>query len=588
MDHAALTLLLTIGLTEEDARFGLVFEAAQATPGQRRPTQALLNAWWRGALDGGQARNCLRWLRESGLLQVVNPDAPRLEWALQPPGPMWDALRGEAHQWPVPWARYRPPAELTELDDLIIQDSLRQALTRLPQLLAAREVLAVIIRGPRHNGRRTVLGAVARRMGRGMLEIHGPAGIDPERWKLVGPLATLLHALPVVVLDLAPGDTAYLQRLGGFDGPLGVVLGRKGGVVGPPVDRALTLVLEIPDPEARRRHWVQSLGGEEVPELGEISRRFRLSGGHIRRAAGPARARALLDGRPHVSLADVREASGALNREALDTLAVRMNLSGDWSRLSVNPDTLSELLELECRCRNREALPGSVGPALASQLTPGVRALFTGPSGTGKSMAARLLASALQMDLYRLDLSAVVNKYIGETEKNLNQVFNLAEELDVVLLIDEGDSLMTQRTAVQTSNDRYANLETNYLLQRIESYDGILIVTTNAPDRIDGAFRRRMDVVVDFGPPGASERWAIWHSHLPHVHAVDYELLQELAARCTLTGGQIRNTVLHAALLAVADGGVVTSAHVQAAVQREYRMAGAIYPLARQSVSLRS
>ena len=130
-----------------------------------------------------------------------------------------------------------------------------------------------------------------------------------------------------------------------------------------------------------------------------------------------------------------------------------------------------------------------MGPALASRLTPGVRALFTGPSGTGKSMAAGLLASALQMDLYRLDLSAVVNKYIGETEKNLNQIFTLAEELDVVLLIDEGDSLMTRRTDVQTSNDRYANLETNYLLQRVESYDGILIVTTNAADRIDGAFQ---------------------------------------------------------------------------------------------------
>ena len=477
-----------MGLTEEDTRFGLVFESAQGTPGQRRPTQALLNAWWRHTVDGGQVRNCLRWLRESGLLQVVNPDAPRLEWALQPSGPMWDALRGEAHEWPTPWARYRLPAELTELDELIIPDSVHQALSRLPQSLAVREVPAVIIRGPRHNGRRTALGALARRMGRGMLEIHAPAGTDPERWRLVGPLATLLHALPVVVLDLAPGDTASLQPLAGFDGPLGVVLGRKGGVAGPPVERALTVVLETPDPDARRRHWVQSLGGEEVPELSEIGQRFRLSGGHIRRVATAARAYAALDGRSHVGIADVRAASGALNREALDTLAVRMPLSGDWSQLSVNPDTLSELLELESRCRYREALPRSVGPALASRLTPGVRALFTGPSGTGKSMAAGLLAYALQMDLYRLDLSAVVNKYIGETEKNLNQIFTRAEELDVVLLIDEGDSLMTRRTDVQTSNDRYANLETNYLLQRVESYDGILIVTTNAADRIDAPF----------------------------------------------------------------------------------------------------
>src|SRR5205085_9337809 len=130
-------------------------------------------------------------------------------------------------------------------------------------------------------------------------------------------------------------------------------------------------------------------------------------------------------------------------------------------------------------------------------------------SGTGKTLAARLLAAALRMDLYRLDLSAVVNKYIGETEKNLNQVFARAEELDVLLLLDEGDALLTRRTDVQTSTDRYANLETNYLLQRLESFEGILIVTTNAINRIDDAFKRRMDVVVDFRPPDVAERWTI-------------------------------------------------------------------------------
>src|SRR5205814_3195198 len=117
------------------------------------------------------------------------------------------------------------------------------------------------------------------------------------------------------------------------------------------------------------------------------------------------------------------------------------------------------------------------------------------------------------MDVYRVDLSSVVNKYIGETEKNLNLVFSRAEELGVVLLLDEGDALLTQRTAVQSSNDRYANLETNYLLQRLESFEGILVVTSNASQRIDAAFQRRMDVVVEFRPPDAAERWAIWQLH---------------------------------------------------------------------------
>jgi SpoVK/Ycf46/Vps4 family AAA+-type ATPase len=185
------------------------------------------------------------------------------------------------------------------------------------------------------------------------------------------------------------------------------------------------------------------------------------------------------------------------------------------------------------------------------------------------------------MDLYRVDLSAVVNKYIGETEKNLNQLFTLAEELDVMLLLDEGDALLTQRTGVQSSNDRFANLETNFLLTRLETYEGILLVTTNAAERIDSAFRRRMDVVIDFRPPEAAERSAIWQSHLPAEHRADAGLLRDIAARCTLNGGQIRNAVLHAALLAVADGGIITSAHLEAAVHREYRKTGGVCPLRR-------
>src|SRR5205085_8610713 len=193
--------------------------------------------------------------------------------------------------------------------------------------------------------------------------------------------------------------------------------------------------------------------------------------------------------------------------------------SGDWSQLAIGPQTLAELYNLESRCRHRERLHGAVGAALGAQLNAGVRALFGGPSGTGKTLAARLLASVLQMDLYCLDLASVVNKYIGETETNLSQVFARAEELDVILLLDEGDALLTQRTRVQTSNDRYANLETNYLLQRLESFEGILIVTTNAGDRMDSAFRRRIDVVVDFRPPEAAERWTLWQLHLPAPHA---------------------------------------------------------------------
>ena len=158
----------------------------------------------------------------------------------------------------------------------------------------------------------------------------------------------------------------------------------------------------------------------------------------------------------------------------------------------------------------------------------------------------------------------------------------------MVLLFDEGDSLFARRTGVSSSTDRYANLETNYLLQRIESFEGILLVTTNAAESIDSAFQRRMDVVVDFRAPDASERWAIWQMHLPAAHAVETGLLREVAMRCNLSGGQIRNAVLHASLLAMEDGEPMASAHLEAGVVREYRKAGDVCPLRRQgAVSLR-
>jgi SpoVK/Ycf46/Vps4 family AAA+-type ATPase len=172
-----------------------------------------------------------------------------------------------------------------------------------------------------------------------------------------------------------------------------------------------------------------------------------------------------------------------------------------------------------------------------------------------------------------------VNKYIGETEKNLERVLSRAEELDVMLLVDEGDSLLAQRTNVQSSNDRYANLETNFLLQRLECFEGILIVTTNGGERIDAAFERRMDVVVEFVQPQSSERWDIWQMHLPSGHAVDADFLTDVAARCVLGGGQIRNAVLHASLLALDADRAVDTGMIDAAVRREYRKLGSVCPL---------
>jgi SpoVK/Ycf46/Vps4 family AAA+-type ATPase len=243
-------------------------------------------------------------------------------------------------------------------------------------------------------------------------------------------------------------------------------------------------------------------------------------------------------------------------------------------------ETQIELALLEERCRGRERLIEVLSPAVGLH-SAGVRVLFTGPSGTGKTLAARLLAAVLGMDLHALQLSTVVDKYLGETEKNLTAVFARAAELDAILLLDEGDALLTRRTEVATSNDRYANLQTNHLLQQLEAHDGIVVITTNAGDRIDSAFQRRIDVVVEFRPPDAGQRWRLWRHHLPADHEVDDDTLAEIASRCQLTGGQIRNAVLHAWLLAmdVSADAVPSTRDVEAAVRREYRKMGTICPL---------
>jgi len=574
LDHPAMILLTIIGLIEEDLRFGTIFETMQGTPGQHRVTPGLLNCWGRDETWSDPRRN-IRRMCELGLVRVVNPEAPRLEWAMEVPSPLWDALRGEQNEVSGQGFIYRSPEQLLNIDQLILTPALHERVKAIPALLTAQQADGVMIRSANHNGRRTLLGAIARELGLGLLEVTPSA--DTDRWRLAGPLATALHALPAIVFDLAPQETVEVRRLAACTLPYGIVIGKQGGASGDGVERAVTINLEIPSAKLRQHHWQKVCGAEQLAGLDDIGRRYRLTAGNIHRAARLAQSYAALNQREVISLVDAQRATQSLNRQALDALATHLSVTGDWDQLAASEDTREELENLVSRCRHRESLQEQIG----NGANAGVRALLSGPSGTGKTLAARLLGATLQMDLYRVDLSSVVNKYIGETEKNLNLVFSRAEELDVILLLDEGDALLTQRTSVQTSNDRYANLETNFLLQRMESFDGILLVTTNAGERIDSAFQRRMDVVINFSPPTPPERWAIWQLHLPPAHSVDFSLLEEVATRCAMTGGQIKNAALHASLLALEDGGIVTSAMIEAAIDREYRKAGGVCPLRR-------
>ncbi|MCX7792201.1 MAG: ATP-binding protein [Chloroflexaceae bacterium] len=578
LDPTALLLLISAGLVEEDARFGAIFEVLHGAPGQRRPTLGLLSGWLGGTPGLGDVRAALRGLVGAGLLQVPNPDAPAAEWVLHPPGLLWECLQGAPVATLTPWARFMPLADLAGLDTLILAPDLADEVQRLPELLASGTLPAIAIRGPLYSGRRTLAGALARAIGRGLLVIEGLEHPDDTRWRLAGPLAAALGALPVIVADPAPGESLTVPALSAYGGPVAVIAGPAGGLRGPAIERGLGLSLGMPGPELRLAHWRAALG-DDGGDLHELSARFRMASGAIRRVAGAARASAALEGRTRVSIADARRAAHALGRQSLDTLASLVPPGPETETFAASAETMRELELLATHCRHREHLAGSLGAAFGGQRSCGVRALFSGPSGTGKTLAARRLAAAIERDLYRIDLSAVVNKYIGETEKNLGRVLARAEELDIVLLLDEGDALLTRRTSVQSANDRYANLETNFLLQRLESFEGILVITTNAPQRIDDAFQRRMDVVISFGLPEPEERLAIWRAHLPASAAIEPAALEELAYACALSGGQIRNAARYAGLLALEAGVPFCATHLLSAVSREYRKAGAICPL---------
>ena len=570
-----LALLLAVGLVEEDPRFAAVFEHAQRN--ERRPTLGLLMAWWRhddGDNDlAGEVRRGVQRLIDYGLIQARNTDAPRAEWILAPTPAVWDVLRGDPPG--SDWLRYQARDAAPTVDDLVMSDAVRVACTALPELLSSRPAPTLFVRGPMHNGRKTLAAALARAVGRPVLVCRDAVFEDTARWRLLGALAAMTGGVPIVEWELALGESRALPPLPLTDAPLIVVTGRHGGWEYPAGRPTLSIDLPLPTVAERSRHWQAALPAAAAT-LPACATQMRISSGNIRTVAAAASGFARLAGRRSIERDDLLRGCRTLQSARLETMTTRVPARGALSDLAVDDSTREELDALVARCRWREELAGDAAAIAAGGV--GVRALFGGPSGAGKTLAARLLAGTLGKELYRIDLASTVNKYLGETEKNLNRALNAAEELDVVLLIDEGDALMANRTDVGSSNDRYANLETNFLLQRLESFEGILVVTTNAVDRIDRAFARRMEVVVHFRSPDAWRRLEILKLHLG-ADALDEAWLEEAAQRCTLGGGALRNVVVHARLLSLQDGRRLDEAHLYAALVREYRKSGATCPL---------
>jgi hypothetical protein len=321
--------------------------------------------------------------------------------------------------------------------------------------------------------------------------------------------------------------------------------------------------------------WRAVLDGELAPDVdpGQATTQFRLTPEQVRQAARAAAQQSLLDG-GLVTATHLHAGARSRNAAGLERLARRIEPKMGWDDLVLPADRLGQLHELVARARHRDLVLDEWGMGRAAK-GRGLTGLFAGESGTGKTLSAEIIAGALGLDLYVIDLSTVIDKYVGETEKNLERIFTEADRVNGVLLFDEADAIFGKRSEVRDAHDRYANVEIAYLLQRMERFDGLALLTTNLRSNVDEAFTRRLDVIVDFPFPDDDDRARLWELNIRRGVPLGEDLdLAFLARAFRLAGGNVRNIVFTAAYLAAEDGRVLTMAHLIRATQREYRKMG--------------
>jgi hypothetical protein len=341
------------------------------------------------------------------------------------------------------------------------------------------------------------------------------------------------------------------------------------------LDGLARLVVEVrPSSLAERRElWLaQAVGGADAVE--EVAARFRLSLRQIDNAGRLAALAAKSRGAAAPESDDLVRGAREASRTRLGDLATLLDGHRDWEELVLPEPQREQLRSISAYLRHRDRVLSQWGyDAVVG--TQGMKVLFAGESGTGKTMAAQVIATDLGLDVFRVDLATVVSKYIGETERNLDRIFAAAEGSNAILFFDEADALFGKRSEVKDAHDRYANIEVAYLLQRMESYPGAVVLATNYRRNIDEAFLRRLDFAIDFPFPETPDRARIWARLLPDAAPVAPDVdVDALAARFELAGGSIRNCSLSAAFMAADDGGTISMRHLLRAAAAEYRKIG--------------
>ncbi|RLB96058.1 MAG: hypothetical protein DRH50_02365 [Deltaproteobacteria bacterium] len=482
-------------------------------------------------------------------------------------------------------------------DDLLLPSDVKRHLMSLARDKRTRDDgLIFYFQGPYGVGKQITAEAICRDLGIGLLVVDGERLLNADgssfnnmvhlagREALLQNAAIYWNGFDALLAD---------DRRASLDMLLRELEGRRrltflaGDITWEPMDALHTKAfvrIEIPRPSSAERVqlWARSLNSDislaSDVDMSALANKFRFSGGQILDAAVTARNLAhWRDPNGHVTLDDLYSACRLQSNRKLATLAQKITPHYKWDDIVLPSDRMEQLKEICNYVKYRSLVYDEWGFDSKLSMGKGLNALFAGPSGTGKTMAADIMAGELRLDIYKIDLSSVVSKYIGETEKNLARIFAEAETSNAILFFDEADALFGRRSEVRDAHDRYANIEISYLLQKMEEYEGVVILATNLRKNMDDAFVRRMHFTIEFPFPTENDRcriWArIWPDDTPRSSDLD---LGFMASRFDVAGGNIRNIALASAFLAADDGGAVNMVHLTRATQREFQKMGKV------------
>ena len=550
--------LVVLGLAPElDPAFERLFAYVQDDASRRFATPQLA-----ADLLGAEARGRLTAAALLRRLRLLTLDAaPDAGWSSRPlrvDERILDLARGVDH------VDERLLAYAQRVDDPAPVGAQAELAQQLADYLARQPAWPVVhLHGEPDAGTRSIAAAACRRLGLTLAAVSpGAAAREPDLAGLLDREALLLGLALYVDDDGAPETRTLVERVAS---PVFV------GGAQPLRVEASTVVVAVASPSSEEQEalWAEAAPSLRPPEVARLVEQFDLGPPRIAAAAAAATTAAALQGRDAPLLEHLWEACREQSRFKADGLARPIVPGARWEQLVLPDDALAQLEEIAAQASNRRLVYEGWGFGPRIVRGRGISALFAGPSGTGKTMAAEVLAERLRLDLYRIDLAGVVSKWIGETEKNLRSVFDAAETSGAILFFDEAEALFGTRTEVKDAHDRYANIEVDYLLQRMEEYRGLAILATNRRGLLDPAFLRRLRFVVEFPFPDAAARARLWEGVFPAEAPVD-ELDLEALARLEVSGGSIRTIALNAAFLAAGRGEPVGMEHVMRAARREY------------------